>query len=312
MVNAKINFVVGLVILVALFILMFGIHFLKNSVPGEKKDIYFAVFQEVSTLQKGDPVKLNGVSMGRVKDIELWKNKVRVRFDLKRSYKDHEGQTHKISIPVNSTLTIQNIGLMGERQIEIQLGDSPENYPPGTIIENGKFDAGIAEAMGTAGKVFEESEKLILDVKTIFDSTLGRDDFVETFNGVLADTKHLSGKLNGLVDYVDPKVRESIRNLEKLSEELNTLLASQEESIKGLIQNGENISVKADELMGKVSGLTDEVSGIVQKMNSTDGTLGAMLNDTEFYRDLRSTLQRADSLLFIIKKQGLDVNVDLF
>ena len=135
MINTKINFVVGLVILVAILIMMFGVHFLKNTVPGEKKDIYFAVFDKVSTLQKGDPIKLNGVKMGTVKNIELYNNKVRVRFDLKRNFKDHAGVVSAVLVPKNSILTVQNIGLMGERQIEINLGDSKEVYGPGDIIQ---------------------------------------------------------------------------------------------------------------------------------------------------------------------------------
>lgn len=312
MVNTRINFVVGLVILVAILILMFGVHFLKNTVPGEKKDHFYAVFEKVSTLQKGDPIKINGVKMGRVKNIELWKNKVRVRFDLKRSFKDHTGKEFDIKIPKNSKLTVQNIGLMGERQIEINLGDSKEYFKPGDILENGLFDAGIAEAMGTAGAVFEESKALILTIRATFDSTVGREEFSETFNGVLNDTKSLTEKLSRLVDYVDPKVKISVQNLEKASKELEDLMKTQAPAVERLVNNGVSISEKADALVGKMDGITDEVTGIVQKINSNEGTLGALISDTAFFNDLTSTLENADSLLSIIRKQGLDVNVDIF
>jgi len=312
MVNTKINFVVGLVILVAILILMFGVHFLKNTVPGEKTDYYYVVFDKVSTLQKGDPIKLNGVKMGRVKDIELWKGKVRVRFHLKRSFTDHQGETILVKIPKNSTLTVQNIGLMGERQIEIELGSSNDYFEPGDIIEKGLFDAGIAEAMGTAGEVFEESKKLILTIRATFDSTVGREDFSENFNGVLTDTKGLTKNLSDLVEFVDPKVKQSVINLEKASKELEALMESQAPAVEKLVNKGFDISDKADALVGKLDGITDEVTGIVRKINSKEGTLGALISDTAFFNDLTSTLENADSLLSTIRKKGLDVNVDIF
>ena len=48
------------------------------------------------------------------------------------------------------------------------------------------------------------------------------------------------------------------------------------------------------------------------RMNSQNGTLGALLNDTALHRDLRATLKSADSLFRKVNKKGLDVNVDFF
>jgi phospholipid/cholesterol/gamma-HCH transport system substrate-binding protein len=312
MADKKINILVGLVILVALIILIFGINFLKNTVPGEKRDRYSVVFNRVSTLQKGDPIKLNGVTMGRVKVIELWNNKVRVDFDLNKSFKDFKGEEQPIRIPVDSKIRVQNIGLMGERQIEIHLGSSEKYYQPGDIIQDGLFDAGIAEAMGTAGRVFDEAEKLVTTIRDVLDSTIGQKEFIVMFRSVVDETRSLTQKLNNLMDITDPKIRASVANLETASRELEELMNSQKGSIETMIANGVSASEKLGELMGKVESITEEVADLIRAINSNEGTLGAMIHDSVFYRDLRSTLENADSLITIIKKQGLDVNVDIF
>jgi phospholipid/cholesterol/gamma-HCH transport system substrate-binding protein len=312
MTNNKINFIVGLVVLVALSILLFGIHFLKNTIPGEKKDQYSAVFNKVSTLALGDPVKLNGVTMGRVKAIELWKNKVRVDFELKRSFKDQNGIEQSIRIPKDSKIRVQNIGLMGERQIEIHLGSSKEVYQPGDIIEHGLFDAGIAEAMGTAGSVLQEAENLVASVRDIIDSTIGQDEFVPLFRNIIHETRSLTLKINNLLNNVDPKIKNSVANLERTSAELEKFLNEQKGSVNAIVQNGVSISERVGALVEKVEAITEEVTSLIQKVNSKEGTLGAMINDPLLYQDLRITIQNADSLLSIIKKQGLDVNVDIF
>ena len=310
--NKKINFIVGLVVLVALLILLFGINFLKNTIPGEKKDRYSVVFDKVSTLNIGDPVKLNGVTMGRVKVIELWKNKVRVDFDVKRFFKDQNGVEQPIRIPKDSRITVQNIGLMGERQIEIRLGVSEELYKRGDIIHHGLFDAGIAEAMGTAGKVLEEAENLVLSIRKVIDSTIGQEEFVHLFKNIIDETRSLTAKINGLMDYVDPKIKTSIASLEKTSTELESFLNAQKGPIQSIVQNSASISERVGVIVEKVETITEEVADLIKKINSNEGTLGAMIHDSLFYRDLRATMKNADSLLSIIKKQGLDVNVDIF
>src|SRR5688572_339052 len=102
--NQKNNTVVGLFVVLALLILVFGTYFLKEAVPGQKMDTYRVVFRQVSTLTEGDPVKVNGVKMGKVHKIDLRGIEVSVVLKLRQG----------LRIPKDSEVRIQNIGLMGE------------------------------------------------------------------------------------------------------------------------------------------------------------------------------------------------------
>jgi phospholipid/cholesterol/gamma-HCH transport system substrate-binding protein len=93
---------------------------------------------------------------------------------------------------------------------------------------------------------------------------------------------------------------------------MQILLNSGDGPIYTLLENGKTITTKVDSLVDHVNVITNSLHQIVGKINSNEGTLGAMINDTKFYGELRSTISNADSLLSIIKKQGLDVNVDFF
>jgi phospholipid/cholesterol/gamma-HCH transport system substrate-binding protein len=301
MTNRKNNIVVGLFVILSLLILLFGVYFLKESAPGRKSDTYHALFSQVSTLQDGDPVKVNGVKMGKVQGIELKGSKVLVTLKLDRGLK----------LPKDSDVRIQNIGLMGERQIGIQLGQSQEFWPPGAELE-GKIDAGIAEAMGIAGEVFVESETLVKSLRAIMDSTVGKPEFVATFNNVVSQTEELSTRLNTFMHEIDPKVKHSLANLENASSRVHILLRDQEVPVKNIIQNGEQVSGKLREVVEKADRVADEMNRLLAKVNSSNSTLGAMLNDSTFYLELRGTLNSADSLFRHIEKKGLDVNVNLF
>ena len=301
MTNRKNNIVVGLFVILSLFILLFGVYFLKETVPGRKSDNYQVLFSQVSTLQDGDPVKVNGVKMGKVQGIELSGNRVRVSLKLDRGVK----------LPKDSDVRIQNIGLMGERQIGITLGDSQEYWPPGAEL-SGKIDAGIAETMGIAGQVFVESETLVLSLKSIMDSTVGKPEFVATFNNVVSQTEELSSRLNTFMREIDPKVKHSLTNLEDASSRIHILLKDQEVPVKTIIQNGTEVSGKLREVVEKADRMADEMNRLLAKVNSSNSTLGAMLNDSTFFLELRGTVNSADSLFRHIEKKGLDVNVNLF
>jgi phospholipid/cholesterol/gamma-HCH transport system substrate-binding protein len=301
MTNRKNNIVVGLFVILSLLILLFGVYFLKEATPGQKSDTYYARFPQVSTLQDGDPIKVNGVKMGKVDGIELKDNRVRVTLKLDKGVK----------LPKDSEIRIQNIGLMGERQIGILLGKSAESWPTGSELD-GQLDAGIAEAMGIAGEVFVESETLVRSLHNIMDSTVGKPEFVATFNNVVSQTEDLSSRLNVFIREIDPKVKHSLTNLEDASNRVHILLKDQEVPVKTIIQNGQEVSGKLREVVDKADRVADEMNRLLAKVNSSNSTLGAMLNDSTFYLELRGTLNSADSLFKRIEKKGLDVNVNLF
>ena len=301
MTNRKNNIVVGLFVLLSLVILLVGVYFLKETVPGRKSDSYHANFDQVSTLQDGDPVKINGVKMGKVQGIELKGNRVRVKLQLDRG----------IKLPKDSEVRIQNIGLMGERQIGILMGRSTDYFPTGADLE-GSLDAGIAEAMGVAGEVFVESEVMVKSLRAVMDSTVGKPEFVASFNNVVKQTEDLSARLGTFLRDIDPKVRHSLTNLENASSRVHILLRDQEVPVKNIIQNGQDVSAKLRDVVEKADQMADEMNRLLAKVNSDKSTLGAMLNDSTFYRDLKSTLTSADSLFRHIEKKGLDVNVNLF
>ena len=135
--NSVLYFSVGLVVLLAIVILVFGMFFLNEKDPRETFHTYYLRFTQVSTLVLDDPVKVNGVKMGKVEDISLAGHRVVVRIRLRTDVK----------IPKDSEIRVQNIGIMGERQIGMILGDAETYWAPNDTI-NGQFDAGIAVALG--------------------------------------------------------------------------------------------------------------------------------------------------------------------
>jgi len=298
-------FSVGLVVILALIILVFGVFFLNEKDPREVFNTYYLRFTQVSTLVLDDPVKVNGVRLGKVEAIELSGHRVVVTIRLRTDVK----------IPKDSEIRVQNIGIMGERQIGMILGDSTSYFTPGDTI-SGQFDAGIAEAIGLAGEVCDSTKVLLESVKKALNQTIVNPEFQERFKTLLVKAEKLEDRLMLMLNTTDPQLKKSLDGLNQVTVKVNDLIDGVKSPIDNMFANTDKIMGNANSLIGELEGVTkhlDELIGKVQtKLESKDNTAGILLNDRALHDDIVKTVHSADSLFRIILQDGLDVNVDIF
>jgi phospholipid/cholesterol/gamma-HCH transport system substrate-binding protein len=299
--NTGLYLAVGLVVLLAIIILIFGLFFLNDKDPREVFDTYYMRFPQVSTLTLDDPVKINGVKLGKVESIYLAGNRVLVVVRIRNDVK----------IPKGSEVRVQNIGIMGERQIGVILHDSAENFAPGDTID-GQFDAGIAEALGLAGEIIDSTKVLITSVHQVMDSTISNPEFRKQFRTMLDKAESLEDRLSRMLAETDPQIRTSLGNLNRATVKVNALLDTASAPIGELLSSAGGLMTDAGNVVGKLDSVTDRLSAITGKLQSKDNTAGILLNDRALHDDLVQTLHSADSLFQIILQDGLDVNLDLF
>lgn len=299
--NTSLYLAVGLIVLLAIIILIFGLFFLNDKDPRETFNTFYLRFNQVSTLTLDDPVKVNGVKLGKVEDIYLSGHRVLVRIRLRTD----------VQIPKNSEVRVQNIGIMGERQIGMILGDTLVYFAPNDTIE-GLFDAGIAEALGLAGELFDSTKVLIQTVKMIMDSTVAAPEFQVQFKGLVKNAERLEDRLLVMVNETDPQLKRSLRSLNDATTKVNNLLDSAQAPIQGLLTESQGLMKNADGVIGELDTVTKRLLVLTEKLQSKDNTVGILLNDHELHDELVRTVESADSLFRIILQDGLDINVDFF
>lgn len=299
--NSALYFSVGLVVLLAIVILVFGMFFLNEKDPRETFNTFYLRFTQVSTLVLDDPVKVNGVKMGKVEDISLAGHRVVVRIRLRTDVK----------IPKDSEIRVQNIGIMGERQIGMILGDEEAYFAPGDTI-NGQFDAGIAEALGLAGEVCDSTKVLLESVKAALNGTIANPDFQERFRTLLTKAENLEDRLMTMVNTTDPQLKKSLASLNEVMGKVDALVDGVKPPIDNLFANADKTIGHADALVGQLEGVTKHLDDLIAKVQSKDNTVGILLSDRKLHDDLVKTVHSADSLFRVILHDGLDVNVDIF
>jgi len=299
--DKKLYFIVGIVVLLAMVILVFGVFFLNDNDPREKFNRFFLRFPQVSTLSLDDPVKVNGVKLGKVESIDLSGSRVCVQIRLRED----------VVLPRNSVIRVQNIGIMGERQIGILLGNQTDFWAPGDSID-GIFDAGIAEAMGLAGELFDSTRVLVGVVKGVVDSTIATPEFRNRFRSLLVRTEDLEVRVSDLIDETDPALKETIGRLNDAGRKVNDVIDENRVPIQNLMGDAQGLTKDSKAILVTMDSLIFRIDGLVGKMQSQDNTMGILLNDRKLHDDLTNTVQSADSLFQTILKNGLDVNVDFF
>ena len=296
---------VGASILVAIIILIGGVLWLKEVSVTRKMVDYAVLFPNVGTLQVGDPVMVNGVSKGSVKSIFLRQNSVAVILELEKNLK----------ITDSCNILIQNIGLMGERGIGLQYSQAGTAIPPikaaDTVFLRGKFDTGIAEAIGMLGNVLAEVQTLAENVTSIVGQTVGDTSFIRVFNTLIARLDSITVGVESIIANNATLIDQSVVNLHQLTQQAKELLDRNTPHIDSIVANGETLTARAVLIAYNVDTLTVSVQQILDQLQNEEGTIGKILQDKDMYHDLKNTVADLDTLVQNVREDALKLRIKI-
>jgi phospholipid/cholesterol/gamma-HCH transport system substrate-binding protein len=297
--------IVGGTIFIALFILIAGILWLKGALVMNKMVQYSVLFSNVGTLQLGDPVMVNGVKKGAVRTIVLQGSRVAVTLDLDK----------EVALTDSSRITVQNIGLMGERMIGIQLEGGGKIIPPNGKKKNeivpiqGYFDTGIAEAMGMIGTVLSDVRTLVKNIDWIVDGTVGDTSFMTQFKRIVSRLETVTIAVESLIDQNRPSIDRSVATLERITAEVSGLVDTNKGRINSLAVDGALLGSKAVVIATRIDSLTRSLETIVSNLNKGEGTAGILLKDEKFYYDLKKTIVDLDTFINTANRKGIKLHI---
>ena len=297
--------IVGGTILIAAIILIAGVLWLKGAMVTGKMVEYTVLFPNIGTLQLGDPVMVNGVKKGNVGNMYLYGPKVAVDIKL----------DNDVPLTDSSRITVQNIGLMGERMVGVQLSGKGALYKPNgkgkskiTYI-NGYFDTGIAEAMGMVGTVLGDVRVLVRNVSLIVDSTVGDTVFFRKFRRIVSRLDTVTSMAENLIGNNRPAINRSIANIETMTSDVNALLDTNKPHINTILANGAELSSRGATVAGKIDSLSRNIQTMINRINNGEGSIGLLLKDEQFYHDLKKSIGDLDTLLSEVNRKGLKLNI---
>jgi hypothetical protein len=161
-------------------------------------------FEKIGNLKIEDPVFLLGIRVGKVKSIELRKRSVIVAVNLDKPVRLHEGYH----------IDNMDIGIMGDRGILIDFGDTAQPLVPEKDTLAGAFTPGVSESVGLAWKLQSVVDSFVELSSKLLHSTPAHPSFVQQVNRFAAKTDSVSlalatvitrlgGALSGQLDTID-------------------------------------------------------------------------------------------------------------
>lgn len=274
---------IALVAIVGILIMYFGINFLKGMNLFSTNNTYFITFDDIQGLGASTPIYADGYKVGTVDGLEYdYKENgpIKVKVDI---IKD-------LRIPQGSKAEIVK-DLMGNLQVNLLLANNPrERVEPGGIIP-GAVNGGM---MDKAASLVPVVEKMLPKLDSILTSV----------NALLADPA-LAASLHN--------VETITSNLTVSTRELNTLMAGLNKQVPGMIGKANGVldntnrltanlaSLDVQGTLNKVNQTLESAHQFTEKLNSNQGSLGLLMNDTKLYDNLTSTMSHADSLVIDLK-----------
>lgn len=267
---------IGLIGIVAIALLIFGINYLKGVRMFQGSSYYYVDYTDINGLAISSPVYASGYKIGLVRDIQYNHanpGHVTVEVELDENMQIPEGSIGELVTDMLGTVKM-NLKLNLQCKEYCQPGDTL----PG-IVNNG--------LMSVAEGIMPKVEQLVPKM----------DSILHSLNQLLAN----------------PALTATIENTERLTanldvttRQLNLLMKNDLPQLTGrMVTIADNFTTISENLktidyaetFQKIDSTLQSVQLLTSKLNSKDNTVGLLFNDATLYNNLSSTTANAASLL---------------
>ena len=297
----KKEFVIGLTVVVAIALLLFGIQFLKGINAFSSNRTFYAAYDNIQGLVPGSGINYKGNKIGVVQDNVLDENKNWITvLNISES---------ELDFPKDSKAKLETT-VLGESSIQIILGESSEMLKnKDTIMVDYKF--GITELATQKIVPIETNVNVLLNKlnKSLasIDTVLGTDG--ENLRRMMVSLRQTVTTLNSTVQDVDNVVKGSSSDIKKTLENIASITENVKKSnakITNLISNFSDISdsLKGADIAGTVmqtKSALAEVTKMMEEINNGNGTAHQLIYNDEFINNMNAMLQETERLVLNIK-----------
>ena len=305
---------VGLFVTIGL-ILLFLLSTQVNKFQGIGKKGYEveALINDASGLEKHAKVKMKGVEIGYVKDIELSGTKVVVTLFIYKNAK----------IPADSEVLLTQESMLGSKYINIIPGSSHTYLSENGVIERQKPMSSFEEMGTSVTSAAEELKHFIHELRETLDSE-SRSQLKKTFANLevlTRDMKDIVSKNRENIDKLVVNINDAAEKFAKMSEKFSTsadtinadlpgLMAKLQETIDAYKGAGETLDDRLPTLADKFENLEDQLDVVIKENKKPLNN--ALTSVNRFFTKGESTMVKLNNYLDSVTQTRLELGMDAF
>ena len=279
---------VGLLAVVSLLMLYFGFRFLKGSDFFSSTNKYLVIYNTIDGLTASNPVRINGLSVGQVKKINILQdqdNKLLVTLELNKD----------IRITQGTKAVLADDGLLGGKLIQLQI-------QPGTPpLEDGGKLIGVKET-GLSALIRAKTLPVLNNVDSLtyqLNRVVGQFDQTGV---VLNQTLRAASAGVRTLDLTVAENRVALRTTLGNVNRLSASLIETEKQLKPILAKADTFvdslqGLQIRQTLGSVNKTVDNLQKILGAIDQGRGSLGKLTTDDSFYRNVNATTRSLERLL---------------
>lgn len=271
---------IGLIGVLALLILYYGINYLKGINLFQSSNFYYVEYSNINGLAGSSPVYANGYKIGTVRQIEYNYQKpgnVTVMVEVEKEMRVPKGSYGELVSEMLGTVKMNLI---------LEKGNS--YYNPGDtlkgVVDNGLVGVAQDELLPQVEKLLPKMDSILTSLnKLMADPALAKT--INNAEAISANLKSTTASLNHFMN----------NDLQKIGYNLNVITTNFADI------SGELKSINYKETFTKIDSTLYNVQMLTSKLNRKDNSLGLLFNDATLYNNLSSTTANASLLLEDLK-----------
>ena len=283
----------GLFSLVVIVAFIWGFNFLKgkNLLDGDTR-IFKVEYNRIGGLTKSSTVTINGLKVGNVTNISFNEDPEKrghliVTFVVENDFQFSKKSVVKIYSP--NPLSGSNLAIIPDYEGEMAVsGDTLE----------GEMEESLFTSIGERLNPLQQKiENVIVRADTLFSG----------INKILND-KTITGINNSVTN-----LSATIYELRQTIKTVNNMVVDNQDNLKITLENTKNITenfskisdsltvVNINNIVKKAENAVDNFNALSKRMNSTDGSIGKLINDDALYNNIEAATKELEQLLRDLK-----------
>jgi len=305
---------VGVVIVAGVVAAVLGTLWLQDASFGRGTQDIEALFREVGQLMDGNSVKLRGVTIGQVQEIDVEPDGGAVRVRMRIS--------DEVVLPPNRAVLLAPENMFGDWQAEIV---DPEDYPQFTFYQPGESDVMGGYALPDFSRLTAAADQISANLSVLTERVeeAFTEETARNFSQAIDNIQEVSERLRELVEAQAGAVSDLASEFETSAVELGqaahaaSLAFARAEEILGapttdsLMLDARAALSSLKELSQELSSTTQGAQGMIKRVDSTfarldrmtaqveagQGALGLLMNDTTLVAQAQDALGQLTALL---------------